>query len=159
LENQKRIRRQRKTPIEVIIGNPPYSSGQKSENDNNKNMKYNDLDERIRNTYVAATKATNKNSLYDSYIRAIRWASDRIGDKGVIGFVSNGSYIDSNVADGLRKCLAEEFTDIYVFNCRGNARTSGEQRRKEKGNVFGEGTRTPIAITIFVKNPAKKNDR
>ncbi|MDR0704515.1 MAG: DEAD/DEAH box helicase family protein [Planctomycetaceae bacterium] len=155
LANQKRIRHQRKTPIEVIIGNPPYSAGQKSENDNNKNQEYRDLDKRIAETYAEASTATLKKNLYDSYIRAIRWATDRICDKGVIGFVSNGSYIDSNSMDGLRKCLAEEFTDIYVFNCRGNARTSGDQRRKEGGGIFGEGSRAPVAITIFVKNPNK----
>ncbi|GHT37510.1 hypothetical protein FACS189427_10550 [Planctomycetales bacterium] len=155
--NSTRAKRQQKNQdIRIIIGNPPYSAGQKSENDANKNQKYPQLDDKIRNTYADASTATNKNSLYDSYIRSIRWASDRIGERGIIGFVSNGSYIDGNAMDGLRKCFAEEFTDIYVFNCRGNARTSGEQRRKEKGNVFGEGTRTPIAITIFVKNPAKK---
>ncbi|MDR2170016.1 MAG: DEAD/DEAH box helicase family protein [Planctomycetaceae bacterium] len=159
LENQKRIRKQRKLPIQVIIGNPPYSTGQKSENDNNKNQVYSDLDKRISETYAEASTATNKRNLYDSYIRAVRWSSDRIGDKGVIGFVSNGSYIDTNSMDGLRKCLAEEFTDIYVFNCRGNARTSGELRRKEGGSVFGEGTRTPVTITIFVKNPNKKKDK
>ena len=94
-----------------------------------------------------------KSSLYDSYIRAIRWASDRIGEQGVIGFVTNGGYIDSNSADGLRKCLAEEFSSLYFFHLRGNARTSGEVRRKEKDNVFGQGTRTPIVIAILVKNP------
>ena len=114
------------------------------------------LDERIRTTYAEHSGATNKNSLYDSYIRAFRWATDRIGDRGIICFVSNGGYIDGNAMDGFRKCLAEEFTDIYCFNLRGNARTSGEERRKEKGNVFGEGTRTPIAITLLIKNPAKK---
>ncbi|MDE2314723.1 MAG: damage-inducible protein, partial [Elusimicrobia bacterium] len=114
------------------------------------------LDGRIGDTYAKHSCATNKNNLYDSYIRSIRWASDRIKDNGIICFVSNGSFIDGNAADGLRKCLAGEFSSIYCFNLRGNARTSGEQRRMEKGNVFGEGTRTAVAITLLTKNPNKK---
>lgn len=154
-ENNKRVKRQKESPIRVIVGNPPYSVGQGSENDGNKNLKYPALDEKIRQTYAAHSSATNKNSLYDSYIRAVRWASDRIKDKGVVCYVSNGSFIDSNAMDGLRKCLVDEFTSIYCFNLRGNARTSGEQRRMEKGNVFGEGTRTPVAVTLLIKNPDK----
>src|SRR5699024_7892722 len=97
--------------------------------------------------------ATNKNSLYDSYIRAIRWASDRIGKSGVIGFVTNAGWLDGNTADGMRQCLAEEFSSIHVFHLRGNARTSGEQRRKEKDNIFGMGSRAPVAISLLVKSP------
>ena len=155
-ENNKRVKRQKESPIRVIMGNPPYSVGQTSENDANKNLKYTFLDSRIRDTYAVHSTATNKNSLYDSYIRSIRWASDRITDKGIICFVSNGSFIDNNSMDGLRKCLVDEFASIYCFNLRGNARTSGEQRRMEKGNVFGEGSRTPIAITLLIKNIEKK---
>jgi len=155
-ENNARAKRQNNTDIRVIIGNPPYSVGQTSENDANKNLKYPQLDARIRGTYAEHSSATNKNSIYDSYIRAFRWASDRIKDKGVICFVSNGSFIDSNAMDGLRKCFYDEFSSIYCFNLRGNARTSGEQRRMEKGNVFGEGSRTPVAITLLIKNPNKK---
>lgn len=154
-ENNRRVKRQKQSPIRVVIGNPPYSSGQTSENDGNKNLKYPMLDERIRTTYAERSTATLKNSLYDSYVRAIRWASDRINGKGVVAFVTNGSFIDGNAMDGLRACLADEFSNIYVFNLRGNARTQGEQRRMEKGNVFGEGTRTPVAISLFVRNPAK----
>ncbi len=102
---------------------------------------------------AASPSATNKNALYDSYIRAIRWASDRIGEKGVIGFVTNGSYIDSNSADGLRKCLTEEFSSLYFFHLRGNQRTSGEKSRQEGGKIFGSGSRAPIVISILVKNP------
>src|SRR5690606_12927190 len=137
----------------VIVGNPPYSAGQSSANDNNANVAYPALDERIRTTYAARSDATNKNALYDSYIRAIRWASDRVGDSGVIGFVTNAGFVEANTADGLRQCLAEEFSSIYVFHLRGNARTSGEVRRKEKDNVFGSGSRAPIAISLLVKNP------
>jgi len=152
-ENNQRLVSQKQQEIRVIIGNPPYSAGQGSENDNNKNLKYSQLDDRIGETYAKYSSAINKNSLYDSYIRAIRWASDRIQDKGIICFVTNGSFIDNNAMDGLRKCFVDEFSRIYCFNLRGNARTSGEQRRMEKGNVFGEGTRTTIAITLLVKNP------
>ncbi|MEM0333379.1 MAG: DEAD/DEAH box helicase family protein, partial [Candidatus Aenigmatarchaeota archaeon] len=156
-ENNERLRNQKNEKITVIIGNPPYSAGQKSENDGNKNLKYPVLDRRIAETYAAASSATLKKGVYDYYIRAIRWATDRIGEKGVIGFVTNGSFIESNNMDGLRKCLAEDFTSIYVFNLRGNARTSGELRRKERDNVFGEGTRTNVAITLLIKNPEKKD--
>ncbi len=154
-ENNRRVKRQRQSPIRVVIGNPPYSAGQDSENDSNKAIKYPVLDDRIRSTYAARSSATLVRNLYDSYVRALRWASDRINDKGIVGFVTNGSFIDGNNMDGLRACLAEEFTSIYVFNLRGNARTQGEQRRMEKGNVFGDGTRTPVAISLLVRNPAK----
>ena len=154
-ENNKRAARQNGMDIRVVIGNPPYSAQQDSENDGNKNLKYPHLDERIRSTYAQQSSATLVKNLYDSYIRAIRWSSDRVKDKGIVCFVTNGSFIDANNMDGLRACLTQEFSSAYVFNLRGNARTSGEQRRMEKGNVFGEGTRTPVAITILVKNPEK----
>lgn len=149
--NNDRIERQKTTPIQVIVGNPPYSVGQTSANDRNANLKYPTLDHRIEETYAAKSTATNKNSLYDSYLRAFRWATDRIGDQGIVAFVSNGGWIDGNTADGVRLSLAEDFSDIYVFNLRGNARTSGEQRKKERGNVFDAGGRTTIAILIGVK--------
>jgi predicted helicase len=152
-DNSERRTRQKALDIRVIIGNPPYSAGQKSENDNAKNVGYPQLDARIGATYAAASTATLQKALYDSYIRAIRWASDRIGNAGVMAYVTNAGWVDGNATDGLRKCLVEEFSDLYVFHLRGNARTSGEQRRKEKGNVFGEGTRTPVAIYVFVKKP------
>ena len=140
--------------IQVVVGNPPYSVGQESANDNNANQHYPSLDAKIEATYAARSTGTNKNSLYDSYLRAIRWASDRVGDAGVIGFVTNGGFIDGNTADGVRLTLAEEFSHLYVYNLRGNARTSGELRRKEKGNVFDSGGRTTIAIIFLVKDPA-----
>ncbi|WP_345742458.1 type ISP restriction/modification enzyme, partial [Anaerobiospirillum succiniciproducens] len=144
-----------KLPLRVIIGNPPYSAGQSSGNDNNQNEHYPELESRLEETYVAkAGKITNKNSLYDSYIKAFRWASDKIGESGIVAFVSNAGWLDSAAANGMRKCFADEFNSIYVYHLKGNARTSGEQRRKEKDNVFGVGTRTPIAITVLVKNPA-----
>ena len=154
--NSDRRKHQKALDIQVIIGNPPYSAGQESTNDNNANIEYPHLDTQIRSTYAEQSASNNKNTLYDSYIRAIRWASDRIENNGVIGFVTNGGYLESNSADGLRKCLAEEFSSLYIFHLRGNARTSGERRRKEKDNIFGQGTRTPVAISILVKNPNAK---
>ena len=141
--------------LRVIIGNPPYSVGQDSQNDNNQNESYPELDARIAATYVErAGKITNKNSLYDSYVRAFRWASDKIKDRGVVAFVTNAGWIDSASANGMRRCLQEEFSSVYVLHLKGNARTSGKQRQKEAGNIFGSGSRAPIAITILVKNPA-----
>ncbi len=152
-DNSERRTRQKELNIRVIVGNPPYSKGQESANDNNANVRYEGLDARIGETYAARSTATLKNSLYDSYVRAIRWASDRIGDAGIVAYVTNAGWVDGNAADGMRACLAEEFTDLYILHLRGNARTSGERRRKEKGNVFGEGSRAPVAISLFVKNP------
>jgi len=153
VQNSARRKKQKKLDIKVIIGNPPYSIGQKNENDNNDNVEYPYLDNRIRSTYAARSKAKLTRGLYDSYIRAIRWASDRIGQSGVVGFVTNAGFIETSMADGLRKCLVEEFSSIYVFHLRGNQRTSGEESRKEGGKIFGSGSRAPIAITLFVKNP------
>ncbi len=150
-ENNERAELQLKQPIKVIIGNPPYYAQQSSVNDNNKNINYPDLDNRIAKTYAAQSDAKLVKNLYDSYIRAIRWASDRISDNGIIAFVTNGSFIDANNMDGLRKNLTKEFSHLYILNLRGNARTQGEERRKEGGGIFGEGSRTPVAITIMVK--------
>lgn len=154
--NNQRIERQKAAPINVVIGNPPYSAGQRSANDNNANLKYPTLDKRIAETYAAKSTAQLKNSLYDSYLRAFRWATDRIGTQGVVAFVSNGGWIDGNTGDGIRLSLAEDFTDIYVFNLRGNQRTAGELSRKEGGKVFGSGSRSTIAVTIGIKDPSRK---
>jgi len=153
VDNSARRKRQKALDIRVIIGNPPYSVGQKSENDNNDNLEYPYLDSRIRTTYAARSNATLSKGLYDSYIRAIRWASDRIDDRGIIGFVTNAGFVEANTADGLRQCLAEEFSSLYIFHLRGNQRTSGETSRKEGGKIFGSGSRAPIAISLLVKNP------
>lgn len=154
-ENSSRIDEQRKAPIRVILGNPPYSVGQRSANDNAQNQSYPRLESRIEQTYVKGSTATLRNSLYDSYIKAFRWASDRIDptNGGIVAFVSNAGWLDGNAMDGFRKCLEEEFSSIYVYNLRGNCRTSGTLRQKEAGNIFGLGSRTPIAITILVKKP------
>ncbi len=155
VQNNERLERLKALDIQVIVGNPPYSSGQDSANDNNANEKYTDLDTAIRQTYAARSTATLKNSLYDSYIRAIKWASLRISDRGVVAFVTNGGWLDSGTADGMRLTLADEFSDIHVLNLRGNQRTAGEQSRKEGGKVFGGGSRATVAITILVKDPAR----
>ena len=155
-DNSGRRTQQKKTDIRVIVGNPPWSAGQRSQNDNAANQEYPGLDRRIEESYARYSRAQLKTALYDSYIRAIRWASDRIGTSGVIGFVTNAGWIDSNAMDGMRKCLIEEFSSLYVFHLRGNQRTQGERSRQEGGKVFGSGSRAPVAITIFVKNPEAK---
>ncbi|WP_375651102.1 DEAD/DEAH box helicase [Bartonella sp. OT172YNZD] len=152
-ENSEYLELQKKLNVEVIFGNPPYSTKQKNENDNAKNTPYPILDKRISETYAAHSKATNMQAIYDSYIRAIRWASDRIDNAGVIGFVTNAGFINGSSTDSLRKCLVEEFSSLYIFHLRGNQRTSGELSRKEGGKIFGSGSRAPIAISVLVKNP------
>ena len=152
----KRIRQQKGSHVHVIIGNPPYSAGQSNFNDENPNVECRDVDNRIADTYAKRSKTHNKNSLYDSYIRSLRWASDRIGGSGIIGFVTNASFLRSDSGSGIRACLAEEFNEIWCFDLKGNARTHGETRRREGGNVFGMGSRAPVAITILVKNLKKK---
>ncbi|MDD9973294.1 MAG: DEAD/DEAH box helicase family protein [Candidatus Poribacteria bacterium] len=157
-DNNERAERQQQLPIQVIVGNPPWSTGQRSASDDNPNVEYPELEGRIRETYASRVEATLKNSLYDTYKMAIRWASDRTSEQGVVAFVTNGSWIDGNVDSGVRACLAEEFSSIHVLHLRGNARTSGERRRAEGGNVFGGGSRAPVAITILVKNPNATHD-
>ena len=152
-DNSARAERQQRLPIQVIVGNPPWSAGQRSSADDNPNVAYPELEARIAETYAERSTATNKNSLYDTYKMAIRWASDRIGERGAVAFVTNGSWIASNVDSGVRACLAGEFTSIHVVNLRGNQRTQGERSRQEGGKVFGQGSRAPVAISILVKNP------
>lgn len=156
--NGPRARAQKKTKIQVVVGNPPYSVGQKSANDDAQNQKYPDLDSRVERLYAQTSNASNKNSLYDSYIKAFRWATDRIDPKngGIVGFITNGSWLDGNAMDGFRKSLEKEFSKVYVFNLRGNQRTSGELSRREGGKIFGSGSRTPVSITILVKQPESK---
>ena len=155
-DNSERRKRQKAKDIRVIMGNPPYSAGQKSENDDAKNVAYPDLDGRISDTYASRSKARLQKNLYDPYIRAMRWGSDQLekAGGGVMAYVTNAGWLDANAMDGMRKCFKKEFTRIYIFHLRGNARTSGEARRREKGNVFGEGSRAPVAISLLIKNPA-----
>ncbi len=154
-QNSKRVQAQQKAPLRVIMGNPPYSAGQKSANDDAENQEYIVLDSKISKTYAELSNATNKNALYDSYMKAFRWSTDRLDPKngGIIAFVSNGAWLEGNSTDGFRQSLEEEFSTIYIFNLRGNQRTSGELSRKEGGKIFGSGSRTPISITLLVKKP------
>ncbi len=149
-ENVARIKRQNQRKISVIIGNPPWNANQLNENENNKNREYPAIDKRIKETYIAASTA-QKTKLYDMYARFIRWASDRIEENGVVAFVSNSSFIDSRTYDGFRKIVAEEFNDIWIIDLKGNARTSGERRRRESGNIFEDKIRVGVAVYFLVK--------
>ena len=153
-ENNATIERQKNAPINVVIGNPPYSAGQKSANDLNANQKYPGLDKRIADTYAAKSTATSQRTLYDSYLRAFRWATDRIGDQGVVAFVTNNGWIDGNTGAGVRLSMAEDFTDLYVFNLRGNSRAAGDYAKREGGNVFD--IRVGVAIAIGIKDESKQ---
>lgn len=155
-DNSDRRKRQKELDIRVIMGNPPYSAGQENDNDNNQNVAYPDLDARIHDTYAAQSKATLQRKLFDSYIRAIRWGSDRLGESGVMAYVSGSGWIERSFADGLRKTLQQEYSSIYVFHLRGDIRKNmmSKGAAKEGGNIFGSGSMTGIAISFFVKNPA-----
>lgn len=143
--------------IQVIIGNPPYSSGAKSENDNNQNLSHPKLEKRVYETYGKNSTAKVGKTTRDSLIHSIRMASDLLKDKGVLGFVVNGSFIDSKSADGFRKCVAQDFAHLYALNLRGNARTSGEVFKKEGGKIFDSGSRATVAIIFFVKDASVQN--
>ncbi len=157
--NNARLKKQQDEPIFAIIGNPPYSVGQTSVNNDNQNITYPILEERVEDTYSKHSKARLKKSLNDTYIKAFRWASDRIADKGVISFITNAGFIDSQSADGLRKCWNEEFNYLYIFNLRGDQkRTQGEQSRREGGKIFGSGSRTPTAISVLVKDGSDNHE-
>ncbi len=161
-DNNARVKLQQGLPIQVIVGNPPWSARQRSSADNNPNVNYPELERRVKDTYAAYSTGTNKNSLYDSYKMAIRWASDRIGEQGVVALVTNGSWIDGNVDSGVRACLVKEFTSVHVVNMRGNTRTSGERGRREGQNIFWSGskpsTRNCVGITLLVRNSNARHD-
>lgn len=159
-ENTARIKRQIKKPITVIIGNPPYSVGQKSANDNAQNQHYPLLEEKLRQLYIESSSATNNNAVHDSYVKAFRWATDRLNDtnNGVIAFITNAGWLDSNSFDGFRKSLEKEFSAIYVLNLRGAIRgRSGEAVKKEGQNIFD--IMTGVAITILIKKPTKEKEK
>ena len=154
--NNDRIERQLGLDIRVIISNPPWSRKQESHEDDNANLRYPTLDNAIAQTYVANSDSKGlKNTMYDSYVRAIRWASDRVqsGDGGIIGFVTNSGFLDGKSFDGFRKVLSKEFHEIYVYDLRGNQRTSGETSRREGGKVFGSGSRAGVAVLLLVRRP------
>lgn len=156
--NADRATKQMQTPIQVIIGNPPYSVGQKNGNDNNQNVSYEHLEKAIANTYVANSKAALKRNAYESSVMAIRWATDRISENGIVAFVTNGSFVNSNAHDGFRKCLLNEYNSVYCFDLRGDQRIQGEASRKEGGKIFGSGSRARIAIIVLVKKKGVKKD-
>lgn len=160
-ENSANVDKLKKLPIQVIIGNPPYNAKQKNANDNSQSQKYEHLDARVAETYSIHTNSTNKNSVYDSCIKAFRWASDKIlsnNEGGVLAFITNGKWIDDTAREGFRKSIEKEFSKIYVLNLRGNQYTGGELSRREGGKIFGSGSRTPISITILVKKPNQVQD-
>ena len=156
--NDKRLKRQQEKPITAIIGNPPYSFGQKDGNDDNQNVSYPKLEQTILSSYVQSSKAGMVGGMYDTYVKALRWATNRLEQDGVVAFVTNGSFIDSQSADGLRASLYHEFNHLYIFNLRGNALGQGDIRKKEGGNVFGGGTRTTVAVSILVKNDSDSHE-
>jgi predicted helicase len=157
-ENVARIKRQNSRRISVVIGNPPYNANQANENDNNKNREYPDIDRRIKATYIAESTA-QKTKLYDMYARFFRWASDRLDANGILAFVTNRSFIESRTFDGFRKTVAVEFAEIWVVDLKGDARTSGEERRKQGGNVFSDQIRVGVAICLLVKKAGTKGCR
>ena len=157
-ENTQRAENQNRTPMFVVIGNPPYNMGQVNENDNNQNRKYLTMDKRVQDTYVKDSKATLRNKLSDPYVKAIRWASDRIGDEGIVAFVTNNSFLDAIAFDGMRKHLAQDFTKICHIDLKGNARTAGERRQKEGGNIFDDQIRVGIGISFFIKKTGGNSD-
>ena len=156
-ENTQRVENQKDQDITVIIGNPPYNVGQVNENDNNKNRTYGAMDKRVRETYAKDSRATLKNSLYDPYVKAIRWAADRIGEEGIVAFVTNNGFLDGMSFDGMRKHLAEDFDTIYHLDLKGNARTSGERRRKEGGNIFDDQIRVGVGISFFIRKAGERS--
>jgi predicted helicase len=157
-ENIERIKRQNRRKISVIIGNPPYNANQQNENDNNKNRTYAHIDDRIKRTYIKASKA-QKTKLYDMYVRFLRWASDRLGDDGILAFVSNSSFLHKNSFDGVRSVLEREFNELWAVDLKGDARSSGEARRKQGGNVFGDQIKVGIAVYVLVKQKGAKGFR
>jgi len=152
VENTARIKRQNDRKISVIIGNPPYNAKQENFNDNNANRFYQAIDKRIKDTYIKSGTAQNQIVIYDMYTRFIRWATDRLNKNGIIAFVSNNSFIDALAYDGFRKVVSQEFNEIWIIDMKGNARTSGERRRREGGNVFSDQIRVGIAVYFLVKN-------
>lgn len=149
-ENLGRIQRQNKKDLMIIIGNPPYNANQLNENENNKNRPYPEIDKRIQETYIKHSTA-QKTKLYDMYTRFLRWSTERLGEDGIIAFVSNNSFIDARTYDGFRKVVGNEFNVIYIIDLKGNARTSGERRRKEGGNIFSDKIRVGIAIYFLIR--------
>jgi predicted helicase len=157
-ENVARIKRQNSRKISVVIGNPPYNANQANENDNNKNREYPQIDQRIKATYIAESTA-QKTKLYDMYSRFFRWASDRLAADGIVAFVNNNSFVDSRTFDGFRKVVAREFNEVWIVDLKGNARTTGDRRRQEGGNVFDDQIRVGVAVWFCVKKHGARGCR
>jgi predicted helicase len=157
--NAERITRQNSKPIMLVIGNPPYNAWQENFNNQNANRAYPEIDKRIKETYIKAGTAQNQIAVYDMYVRFLRWASDRVGKNGIVAFVSNNSFIDSRSYDGFRKTVTKEFNEIHIVNLKGNARTSGEQRQREGGNVFDDQIKVGIAVYFLVRKEGQKGFR
>jgi predicted helicase len=153
--NTERVERQKRSPITVVIGNPPYNAKQLNENDKNKNRKYEEMDRRVAETYAKDSKATNKNSLSDPYVKAIRWASDRIGEEGIVAFVTNNSFVENLAFDGVRKNLEKDFDEIYVLDLGGNVRKNPKLSGTTH-NVFG--IQVGVSINIFVRRRDEKKE-
>jgi predicted helicase len=159
-DNTERVQRQKDAPIFVVIGNPPYNAGQVNENDNNKNRKYPAIDKRVEETYSKDSKATLRNALGDPYVKAFRMAADRLLERGegIVCYVTNNGFLDGIAFDGMRRHMRKDFDRIWLYDLRGNARTSGELRRKEKGNVFNDAIRVGVAITMLERNEAEHDE-
>jgi predicted helicase len=155
-ENVERVKRQNRAKISVVIGNPPYNANQQSENDNNKNRTYSHIDDLIKKTYVKQSSAQLNVNQYDMYTRFFRWATDRLGDDGIIAFITNNSFAKKPNYDGFRKIAAEQFCDIYVIDFKGDARTSGDPRRREGDNIFENAIKVGIAISFMVRKASSK---
>ena len=156
--NTERVVRQSMAPIRIVVGNPPYNMGQDSEEDQNRNRRYTkpgQVDKRIAATYSKDSKATLKNKLGDPYVKAIRWASDRVKDTGIVCFVTNNKFISGIAFDGMRRHLARDFNLILHLNCKGNANTAGERRQREGGNIFNNQIKVGVGITLLLKNPSR----
>ncbi len=154
-ENTERVKRQQDQSIKVVLGNPPYNAWQVNANDNNQNRTYEHVDDRVRSTYAKDSSATLKNALYDPYVKAIRWATDRIGEEGIVGFVTNNSFVDNLAFDGMRKHLTEDFDRIYVLDCGGNVRKNPKLSGTTH-NVFG--IQVGVSVNFFVKTPGESGE-
>ena len=157
-DNVRRISRQQESEIHVVIGNPPYNAVQTSYNNANSTTKYPHIDQKIQDDYSKLSIVTNKNKSEDMYKRFLKWSSDRIGERGMVVFVSNNSFLDAKADDGVRKALYDEFDYIYTVNLRGNARLAGEAWRREGGKIFGQQARVGVAVSFFIKTGANKSE-
>lgn len=158
-QNTRRVEKQKKAPIFVVVGNPPYNAWQEDENDDNRNKKHKHIDKRVADTYAQGSSATLLTSLGDPYVKALRWASDRIGDEGVVAMITNNRFVHGNATDGMRRELAADFDSIYHLDLKGDARTTGNERKRQGGNVFLDAVRVGVGISIFVRKRARRTGK